>query len=113
VGGVCVEPLCVLQANREPANGGLVGRKRLMISGACSASVARWAVSGGPDLLHLKLETLEWGAGFQHLEIVEPLWLTVGWPYLHSALLGQQKPAEAGTIALIDVHLPAQSRDTE
>jgi hypothetical protein len=83
-----------------------------MISGACSASVARCAGSGGPDLLHLKLETLKWGAGFQQLEIVEPLGLTVGWPHLHSPLLGQQKPAEAGTIALIDVHLAAQSRDT-
>jgi hypothetical protein len=50
----------------------------LVITGACSASVARWAGSGGPDLLHLKLETLEWGTGFQQLEIVEPLGLTVG-----------------------------------
>jgi hypothetical protein len=54
-----VEPLWVQQANRETGNGGLVGQKRLMISGACSASVARWAVSGGPDLIHLKLETLK------------------------------------------------------
>ena len=50
----------------------------MVITGACSASVARWAGSGGPDLLHLKLETLEWGTGFQQLEIVEPLGLTVG-----------------------------------
>jgi hypothetical protein len=83
-----------------------------MISAACSASVARCAGSGGPDLLHLKLKTLESGAGFQQLKIVEPLGLAVGWPHLHSPLLGQQKPAEAGTIALIDVHLAAQSRDT-
>jgi len=85
---------------------------RLMINGACSASVARCSGSGSPDLLHLKLETLEWGAGFQQLEIVEPLGLTVGWPHLHSPLLGQQKQAEACIIALIDLHLEAQSRDT-
>jgi hypothetical protein len=41
------------EANSEPGKGGLVGQKRLMISGACSASVARCAGSGGPDLLHL------------------------------------------------------------
>ena len=67
-----------VEANSEPGKGGLVGQKRLMISGACSASVARWAGSGGPDLLDLKLEILEWGAGIQQLEIVEPLGLTVG-----------------------------------
>ena len=47
------------EANSETGKGGLAGQKRLMISGACSASVARCAGSGGPDLLHLKLETLE------------------------------------------------------
>ncbi len=66
------------EANSETGKGGLAGQQRLMISGACSASVARCAGSGGPDLLHLKLETLEWGAGFQQLEIVELLRLTVG-----------------------------------
>ena len=66
------------EANSEPGKGSLVGQQRLMISGACSASVARCSGSGGPDLLHLKLETLEWGAGFQQLEIVKPLGLTVG-----------------------------------
>ena len=63
---------------RQTTNAILVGQQRLMISGACSASVARCAGSGGPDLLQLKLETLEWGAGFQQLEIVEPLGLTFG-----------------------------------
>jgi hypothetical protein len=53
------------EANSEPGKGGLFGLQRLMISGACSASVARCSGSGGPDLLHLKLESLEWGAGFQ------------------------------------------------
>lgn len=72
----------------------------MLISGACTASPVRWAGSGWPDLLHLKLE------------IVQRLGLIVGWPHLHSPLLGQQMPAEAGTIALRDVHLPAQSRDT-
>jgi hypothetical protein len=47
------------EANSEPGKGGLVGQKRLMISAACSTSVACCAGSGGPDLLHLKLETLE------------------------------------------------------
>ena len=59
-----------------------------MISGACSASPARYSGSGDLDFLDLKLETLEWGAGFQQLEIVEPLGLTVGGPHLHSPLLG-------------------------
>lgn len=66
------------EANRETSKGGLVGQMRLMISGACSTAPARWAGSGGPDLLYQKLEILEWGAGFQQLEIVEPLGLTVG-----------------------------------
>jgi hypothetical protein len=47
------------EANSEPGKGGLVVQKRLMISAACSTSVACCAGSGGPDLLHLKLETLE------------------------------------------------------
>jgi hypothetical protein len=50
----------------------------LIISGACSPSPACCSGSGGPDFLDLKLETLEWGAGFQQLEIVEPLGLTFG-----------------------------------
>ncbi len=53
------------EANSETGKGGFVGQQRLMINGACSASPARCSGSGGPDLLHLKLETLEWGAGFQ------------------------------------------------
>jgi hypothetical protein len=100
------------EANSETGKGGLVGQKRLMISGACSTSVARCAGSGGPDLLHLKLETLEWGAGLQQLEIVEPLGLTVGWPHFHSLFAGNQQPAKPVTVGLANGHLAAQGRES-
>ena len=77
------------EANSETGKGSLVGQQRLMISAACSTSVARCAGSGGPDQLHLKLETLEWGACLQQLEIVEPLWLTVGLANDHLAAQGR------------------------
>ena len=47
------------EANSETGKGGLVEQQPLMISGACFASVARWAGSGGLDYLVLKLEFLD------------------------------------------------------
>jgi hypothetical protein len=52
------------EANSEPGKGGLVGKKRLMISGGCSTYVARWACFAiGLANGHLAAQGRETGGG--------------------------------------------------
>jgi len=98
------------EANSETGKGGLIGEKRLMISGACSASPARCSGSGGPDLLDLKLQTRIFRARFQHRDPFESLRVAAGGPDLHSLFVGNQQPAKPGTVGLVSGHLVAQGQ---
>ena len=54
-----------------------------------------------PDLCELQLQTRKLRAGFQHLNSIETFGIAVSGPNFYGLLMGDEQPAEPGTVGLI------------
>ena len=72
--------------------------------------LATTVTSTRPDLVELQLQGREFGASLQHRDPFKSLKIAAGGPNLHGLLVGNEQPAEPGTVGLVGSHFAAQGR---